>query len=1028
MASNNSSMSVLLSKIKDLFSLQHTHEPVGTYLYLNCVEHVTKLLYSLMLAVNSKSADAQASIVVRSGLGLGGLLEELRTLSSLALKERGEDSLVKAVLSWVDGCYRSDGKNLSLKASRDTFAHGSVPSMERFQYIKKLAMRCLDTLIDNLSRVVLMDSISGVSRENICMLVPERNGVGYTVELYPFLLLRNDQLFCISRIERPLGLVTYTNGMVDSMFDLDVLPQILKIYPKTPRRVEMEKTWAEIIQEIKPFAETGYPIDCLEDEGVATIRWVRLRSETPEERSDQFSVRSDVGGRAWRTGPQDDWKPYVEFLKFVVVWDRFAKRLKDILDDVIVKRYELEFEDAHGDVTGELRTHYVEPKIEFNSTLLTATREYGDGRVIESGHLMETIDAAAATQGVSTTVFFLHADAGAGKTELMVRMAHQRAQEVSGNPRSRLPLYLFVSSGGSILANLTTIVEATLNSTRLLNADGARVLCRNGLLVLMVDGFDELVSHGKFEDSLDSLSPWLRELKSRGAIVASARSSWYLMQYREHINKERDLSLEHRLLTLSPWSEQDVKSYLGHFGIRNPISKTEYEILKIPFFSKAYIAAQGPVGKNDGTGVVRVRGGQKHHPTFEKVFMTIVDFFLKREEKKLIRPVSNSPLLKFEEIKRIFSEVAGYMHDADVPAIELNDFVDCALVALELPRLDDRIPGLRHRLSSLCGVQVSGGFGDRLPRFEFSHEVLFVCFLTTHIVTFLHNMQQGKIVLIELFKRKSLPRPVFGWLVALQPLQASMLLRELMIEAAREAGEHSNLAFARNTGSLWSARMEQTGGRLEDGVLRGLVIGRAAFRGDYRNDERFLRIDSCDFAELDLSDISGVRVEVINSSIDVLTCSSGEQLRGVVARLNGCKIRAIKSTSEFVEHERQVLDWLTRFGIVPPQEFSSAGYAVSDAEYYLEKLIRGGVQIYVFDASKETDSDHLKWTKHPSPERWVAFLKCLEDSDLIEYVQFNAAGSPKSRVKFKRTLADIYNKNPADPSILAFWKLLESYG
>lgn len=1021
--------SVIEDTQRSFFSYQ-AQKHVDTYLYLNCVEHVTRMMYMLMLAINCRALSNPWPTTLKASVGLGGMLEELRRLSVHVRKECENvvvNSIADAVSLWVDNCYREHSQTGSIRSSRNIHSHGSVPSVKSFEYTKKGVSDCLRQLADGLSLVMLMPVIEGEHVDRMELVLCSKGGLVPNLELYPFWIFKGGDAYCVGSIEFSTGKVAYTNANPDFRLELHTMKQILKFYPGGQAIVDLLRFKEEVEQDIRPFAEPRHPIEAREEGGIVTVHWCRLLSDQSQSRIDQFCIKSDVG-RAWRPSDSDAWKSYVEFLKFVVVWELLSKRIEGILEDVINKRYEREFESVNDHEVVGLRDHYVEPKIEFSDTLLNTMRELGGGQKIEQKELIGRIDSSATTQSSSTTVYFLHADAGAGKTELMLRMAHARAKDVALKPAGSQPLYLFISSTGSILADLDTIVEATLNATRLLNAEGAKVLCRNGLLVLMVDGFDELVSQGKFEDTLDSLTPWLRGLKSKGAIVASARSSWYLMQYREQINKERDLSLEHRLLTLSPWSEKDVGDYLYHFGWPATVGKAEYEILKIPFFSKAFVAARGANSRVRGVSRSAV-GEVAVRMEFEQVFMIVVDFFLSREERKLTSPVSNTAVLNADDIKRIFSEVAGFMHGSPASVIELEELATCAEAALGVNSLNEIAVGLRHRLSSLCGVQVVNTYGDKLTRFEFSHEVLYACFLTTHILTWTHSEEQ----VVTIFSRKSLPKQLFGWLFALNSVAAIKMLQRLMRVLRIRCESVGSLkefdVFSSNVGSLWSTHVAFSGGVPIDVMLKFATVNSATLVAKPAGRKwSHLRIERCIFSELDVSDVVGVRIELVNSSIDCLTCRSGEQLSEIIADIRDCRIGSIRTESEFIEPERKILGWLGANGIISIHSEAPSGDAVLDAEYYLEKLIRGGVQIYVFDGSRETDSDHLRWTKYPSPERWSGFLKCLEDSNLIEFVPFNAAGSPKSRVKFLRPLSDIAAKNFQDPEIRTFWKLLEIAG
>ena len=93
-------------------------------------------------------------------------------------------------------------------------------------------------------------------------------------------------------------------------------------------------------------------------------------------------------------------------------------------------------------------------------------------------------------------------------------------------------LYLYVSAQARALSNLR---DAFAGETQDLRAaftrDAIGALTRRGLLVPIIDGFDEMLGAAGYGDAFSSLQQFLAELAGGGVIVVSARSSFYEVEF-----------------------------------------------------------------------------------------------------------------------------------------------------------------------------------------------------------------------------------------------------------------------------------------------------------------------------------------------------------------------------------------------------------------------------------------------------------------------------------------------------------------
>src|SRR5690606_788660 len=168
--------------------------------------------------------------------------------------------------------------------------------------------------------------------------------------------------------------------------------------------------------------------------------------------------------------------------------------------------------------------------------------------------------------------YFVSGEAGIGKTRALISTALNRArlveaEEAGDAPPLRHPLFLYVRSTGQVLNSLTTVVNDAVTTTRNLNEKSVQTLCRNGLIALLVDGFDELLGGVGYDDALGSLRPWIEALGGRGVIVVSARSSYYLNQYRSSLKLNQNLAVEHRVAEFQRWSDPQIKEFVEAHGL-----------------------------------------------------------------------------------------------------------------------------------------------------------------------------------------------------------------------------------------------------------------------------------------------------------------------------------------------------------------------------------------------------------------------------------------------------------------------------
>ena len=129
-----------------------------------------------------------------------------------------------------------------------------------------------------------------------------------------------------------------------------------------------------------------------------------------------------------------------------------------------------------------------------------------------------------------TNLFFLKGDPGAGKTTLLREMTSLQAERYQvGDTRF---LLFYVSAQGRELSNLRDAFSGELDDLRAaFTRDAIPALARTGLLVPVIDGFDELLGTAGYSGAFSSLQSLLADLEGLGAVLVSARSAFYDIEF-----------------------------------------------------------------------------------------------------------------------------------------------------------------------------------------------------------------------------------------------------------------------------------------------------------------------------------------------------------------------------------------------------------------------------------------------------------------------------------------------------------------
>lgn len=948
----------------------------------------------ILRAVDSRQAPA----VPRSA-GMGEWITFLR-VTSRSLNDRTEPVAVLAratVFAVLEDFDARSSEGGGLKRLRDHLAHGGPVPVD-------LSRSSIDALILSIDErlIAFLDAASvsyGTSRSGIKR--PILSWSGQKVSLWPTLFVRGRDWHVYSRAsgENAAAFFVYGDDAVSSLETSDeVLDAVRDVVRVGRQRGPFSAYLTDVEQDLAGFAEVGTPISTSDTEDGFEVVWEKATSEGTEARRDYFRLGLD-DRREWRG--ENEWVPYTRYLRKLVRWDMVATRLHQSLQTTATA---LDHEENIALGWDASSRTYRAARVQI--TDLAGSVE----RTCSFDEMMGNVDEDLQSNRGQTQVVFLNGEAGIGKTRAMLEAAIARAAVVAESDEEHaefdLPLYLFVQSTGQVLDNLNTVVAGAVVRTRILTDDGVRALCRNGLMAILIDGFDELLGNARYGDALGSLRPWLNALGGRGVMVVSARSSYYVGQYRTSVARAQRAnfpSVRHRIAEMQKWSGDEVRLFAAEFDLEDNLAKLppdDRRLLQLPFFARVFVE------------MCRTFQGSWQDVSLAEY---LLDQYVAREETK-IRGRDGESFLTQSELKRLFATLAELMDEQS----EREADEELLKSAAELTIGDQLIAreGLSERLPALCGLSVAGG-ADVL-RFRFQHELFFDQFLAAAATAYLrsdHDQAFVRMLVNSAWRSATISSIVSN--VSLEPLTRVLAggLRVLP-----DISDQQRAVLSANLGALWSEIVRVS--RRMRYEVRDATFSDAL---DLSNAEAgWLRLQNCDVAQLTFPGVTGWEVDLRDTRvvrIDARRAPRLDGLRGVQTN----RVEQLLHANKLVERPALISSTLNDLGAQLDDRFTDSVDTVSEAvlaaEYFLSALESRAEYTILLDQKTLMPSDDPvpKWTKEYGRAGWSSFVNSMKDSGLASLEKFNSSGKAKLRFRLTRSARQILERDASFDDVRGFW-------
>ena len=711
---------------------------------------------------------------------------------------------------------------------------------------------------------------------------------------------------------------------------------------------EFAEAWRSTLEDdLSGFADRGIAPVVEREESTLNATW----ASRGKEHSELFGVNPE-GALRWLSGPRGD-DSYAAFLTSESMAD-FAQFASAIAR------------------TMPRETNFVPSEA-------TVERGFDSGSEVRASPdaLADLAEESRLGAEGRTTLLFLKGDPGAGKTTLLRETtAHQARRYLDGESQF---LFFYVSAQGRELSNLRDAFSGELQDLRTaFTRDAIPALVRRGLLVPVVDAFDELLGTAGYSGAFSSLQALLVQLRGLGAVTVSARSSFYDIEFLDRSASpanQADISIT--TVDLHPWTEEQLREYLlieGRPAVEQALEKlndSDRQLLRRPFFASEFPRFA------EATGTRSVSASLLEY---------LINAYIEREAEKIVDS-NGDPVLPVDGHRYLFELAASQMWEAEarqLPAEDLRTWTE--LVAEEFGLGSDEAAQLNAKVTSYAGFRPGPGGGH--DEFAFEHEVYFDYFLGRAVHRLLGESHVDE--LCDLLERGVLPEVVAR--DAVRALETGSPLPEVLTSCPTGI-RHENRR--RNVGALVAAYARDRG-PLEGATLRGLSFTDVSLRSGRFSDVDF---QNCEFFGVDAGGARFDECRAQTSSFHGLSLDNDSHV-GIHGLRPGHNVGSVhhEATGDlYAPHEvREVLE---RLGAPQKEETEAPPTYSRQGEVLIQLLHRAARAYRRTNILYETDSQQLRQLFES--QYWPELKRMLIEHGVVTEEVRQASGSRASALRLQ---------------------------
>lgn len=616
-----------------------------------------------------------------------------------------------------------------------------------------------------------------------------------------------------------------------------------------------------------------------------------------------------------------------------------------------------------------------------------------------------------------TDLIMITAEAGAGKTSVLKQLVRIQADNyLRGKARH---LYLYVDAQGRALARFNEALATELNEIRvMLPFHAVPTLVRLGLIIPVIDGFDELIGAGGYDDAYNSISSFIEDLSGEGVIIASARSTYYEQEFLARANSTSSLgnqSWKLNSIRILGWGDVERRSYIASLGVSDA-DQLAAELERV-FSGDSSGLASKPLFVARAAEVLKSGGDLSGD---EALLERLISSFIQREQRDKLRDRNEQPILTVAQLRSLCGDLAEEMwaqSTRELDRLTVKELTEYALSDSSLKESNKHV--VIERMPTMAFLMR----GESVGSVAFEHELFFSHFLAERIAA---RITEGGVALPLLLGRSVMPESLAEGITARLGPEIIRDARKIInilcgtcvgyVPRLQQVKENVGkiMNFLLRTGLHEAVSIEFSGFVFPGSSLRGIQFVNCNFEG-----VEFRRVD---LAGAQFIECGGNQIFFDNPLIDKATkleFVSGVDMSsflGLRVAQDGGEIVQIFDPSQIQEH-------LAACDFGPAKQPSATRVRNVDAEVVrlVDRLARAYMKSNPVCVQEDGIFSHPKW---PDVERAALASEVVR--------QESRATSGKPRRFLRRTvspselMAGLKEHEVVPPSVREFWENLES--
>lgn len=279
-------------------------------------------------------------------------------------------------------------------------------------------------------------------------------------------------------------------------------------------------------------------------------------------------------------------------------------------------------------------------------------------------------------------ISFITADAGHGKSVLLRQFQYEQAERYL-NKESHY-LFWHIDLQGRDLVRLGEAIMYDLGALRMpgLYYPSIINLIQKKMIILAIDGFDELAAEIGGLNAVSSLSNFINEMDGSGTLICASRRTFFdtgdYIKKANILNRDRPLDINFNELKLKDWAKSEVVDYFNIKDYNNPQQIYNDILIELqndanhPILTRPFLLAKLELSLEKESS--KISNFFSNHSNTNDGVCVIVESFTKREvdkwkDRNATDQTTGNPYLTFDQHIELLSVMAKEMWESK------NDFL-----------------------------------------------------------------------------------------------------------------------------------------------------------------------------------------------------------------------------------------------------------------------------------------------------------------------------------------------------------------